>query len=281
MITCCWREARSKSPPDVFRARAYASARSPPKVILKPGRVTLGGDLALAYARARKTSGGDFDRASRQQQVIMGIRNRILEAEMLPELISKAPVLYNELSEGVHTNLTLDQLIRLAWLGAQIPSENIKNGAIGADQVAFAKSPDGTQDVLKPLTEKIRLLRDELFTASGPVSPLAADLDIQELIQAEGARIEVLNGSYTSGLAARTTEYLQSLGLNVVQTGNSEDYASATRITFYSGKPYTVQYLVELMNISSFRINHLFDPTTDVDIVIVVGDDWALNNPMP
>jgi LCP family protein required for cell wall assembly len=37
---------------------------------LKPGRQTLPGDLALAYARARKTEGGDFDRAQRQQQVI-------------------------------------------------------------------------------------------------------------------------------------------------------------------------------------------------------------------
>ena len=65
---------------------------------LTPGMQTLNGELALAYARARKTEGGDFDRAQRQQEVIMAIRDRILSADMLPTLISKAPVLYQELS---------------------------------------------------------------------------------------------------------------------------------------------------------------------------------------
>ena len=45
---------------------------------LQPGVQTLPGYLALAYARARNTIGSDFDRAARQQQVIMGIRDRIL-----------------------------------------------------------------------------------------------------------------------------------------------------------------------------------------------------------
>jgi len=40
---------------------------------LKPGVQVLNGKYALAYARARHTEGGDFDRAERQQQVIMGI----------------------------------------------------------------------------------------------------------------------------------------------------------------------------------------------------------------
>ncbi|HSQ26307.1 MAG TPA: LCP family protein, partial [Anaerolineales bacterium] len=82
---------------------------------LKTGIQTLPGDLALAYVRARKTEGGDFDRAQRQQQVILAIRNRILEFDMLPNLISKAPVLYEELSAGIRTNLSLDLAIRLAW----------------------------------------------------------------------------------------------------------------------------------------------------------------------
>jgi hypothetical protein len=39
--------------------------------------------------------------------------------------------------------------------------------------------------------------------------------------------------------------------------------------------------LVELMNVSPFRVRHFFDPTSDVDITIVLGDDWAQNNPLP
>jgi LCP family protein required for cell wall assembly len=248
---------------------------------LKPGVQVLPGDLALAYVRVRKTEGADFDRSQRQQEVVLAIRNRILDAEMLPTLIQKAPILYNELSAGVYTNLSLDQAIRLAWLASQIPQESIKSGVIGSEQINFASSPDGTQEVLKPLTEKIRLLRDEIFTATGPASPVAANMEPVELMKAEGARVAVLNASYTPGLAARTTEYLLSLGVNVTQTDNSEKLSTYTEITSHTGKPYTVKFLVDLMQINPLRIRHFFDPTSPVDIVITLGDDWANNNPMP
>lgn len=249
---------------------------------LKPGVQTLPGYLALAYARARKTEGGDFDRAQRQQQVIMGIRDRILSADMLPKLITKSGTLYNELSSGVTTNLSLDQAIKLAWLASQIPEENIKRGIIGPpDQVSLAVSPDGKQQVLKPITENIRLLRDEIFTLTGPTSPMGDAMSPEEQIKAEAARIAVLNGSYTPGLAARTTDYLKSLGFNVTVTDNAQNVTTYTEITFYNGKPYTVDYLVNLMNISPFRIRYYNDPTSEVDVEIILGDDWAANNPMP
>jgi len=249
---------------------------------LRPGVQTLSGELALAYARARKTEGGDFDRAERQQQIIMGIRNQVLRYNILTTMIGKAGLLYNELSSGVHTNLNLDQALKLAWLASQIPVENIKKGIIGPpDQVSLAVSPDGEQQVLKPITENIRLLRDEIFTESGPTSPMGGDMSVEEQIQAEGARIAVLNASYTPGLASRTSEYLTSLGLNVTVTDNAQNASTYTEIIFNRGKPYTVSYLVELMNISPFRIRYFNDPTSEVDITLILGDEWANNNPMP
>jgi LCP family protein required for cell wall assembly len=248
---------------------------------LKPGHYNLPGNLALAYVRLRKTEGGDFDRSQRQQQVIMGIRKRILEYNMLPMLISKAPALYNEISSGVHTNLGLDQAIRLAWLAIQIPEENIKRGAIGTGQVAFATSPDGTQQVLKPLTEKIRALRDEIFSDTASASPLASSTDITQLVKEENARVTVMNGSSVSGLAARTVDYLKSQGINVVETGNASQVSPTTQITFYNGKPYTLKFLVDLMKINKFRIRYASDPAVSADIVIILGDDWAQTNTMP
>jgi LCP family protein required for cell wall assembly len=243
--------------------------------ILKPGVQVLNGELALAYARARKTEGGDFDRAQRQQQVIMGIRERILKFNQLPGLITKAPVLFQELSAGIRTNLSLDQAIRLAWLAAQIPQESIKQAAIGAGQVSFAQSPDGDQEVLKPITEKIRELRNEVFSEAEPAVPLASAMDPAELLKVEAARVVILNGSSISGLAARTTDYLKSLGINVTETGNADKYSVYTEISYYSGKPYTLKYLVELMQISDLRIRYTFDPAKNADIVIILGDDWA------
>jgi hypothetical protein len=246
---------------------------------LQPGVQTLPGEWALAYARARHTEGGDFDRAQRQQQVILGIRNRIIQFDMLPTLIQKSPALYQELSSGVHTNLSLDQAIKLAWLAQQIPEDKIKRAVIGEEQVSFQTSPDGL-DILKPLPDKIRLLRDQIFTETGPASPAAASMSVADLVKAEDARVSVLNGTYTAGLAASTQEYLKSQGINVTQAGNAQKATPYTEITFYTGKPYTVKYLVDLMKIEPIRIHHYYDPTSPVDIEITVGDDWAANNPM-
>jgi anionic cell wall polymer biosynthesis LytR-Cps2A-Psr (LCP) family protein len=79
--------------------------------VLEPGEQTLPGYLALAYARARNTAGSDFDRAERQQQVILAIRDRILSAEMLPTLATNAPALYQSATPG-RTNLKVLQVVR-------------------------------------------------------------------------------------------------------------------------------------------------------------------------
>ncbi|MFU8771178.1 MAG: LCP family protein [Anaerolineales bacterium] len=247
--------------------------------ILQPGEQVLPGDLALAYARARNTAGGDFDRAQRQHQIIMGVYKRVLEFEMLPTLITNAPTLYQELSAGVKTNLTLLQVIQLAWLGQQIPEENIKRGIIASEHVVMTTSPDGAS-VLKPRPEQIRRLRDEIFTVDGPVSPVMVDADAQELMQAEEALVTVLNGTNTPGLAARTADFLKELGVQVAPDNSPEFYATTTVID-YTGNPYTLQYLVDLMDINTNRIYHRYDPNSETDVVLILGNDWANSNPLP
>ncbi len=250
-------------------------------VKLKKGAHDLPGNLALAYARARNTEGGDFDRAERTMQVIMAIRKRILTADMLPTLIGRAPAIFEQISSGVQTNLTLEQAIKLAWLVRQIPEENILRGIIGTDHVTFGKSPEG-DDVLKPRPEQIRLLRDEIFTNSGPTSPaMAAGADPQELMRSEGAKVAVLNGAGIPGLAARTAEYLTAQGVNVVSTGDAPEPYNATTIITYTGNPYSLNYLVNLMAIAPNRIYNRYDPASQIDVEVFLGYDWANNNSMP
>jgi LCP family protein required for cell wall assembly len=251
-----------------------------PTVKLKRGAHDLPGNLALAFARARNTEGGDFDRAERTQQVILAIRDRILSADMLPRLISRAPAIYEQLSSGVQTNLTLEQAVQLAWLAQQIPEENIKHGSIGTEHITFGKSPDG-DDVLKPRPEQIRILRDQMFTNTGPASPAAANADAQELMQIENAKVSVLNGAGTPGLAARTSDFLTSQGVNVITTGDAPEAYNSTTIVSYTGNPYTLSFLVELMGILDAKIYNRYDPSSQVDIDIYLGYDWANNNSMP
>jgi LCP family protein required for cell wall assembly len=247
--------------------------------VLEPGEQTLPGYLALAYARARNTPGSDFDRAERQQQVILAIRNRILSAEMLPTLATNSPALYQSLSSGVRTNLTLMQVIRMAWVAAQIPEENIHRGVIGVDQVEFDFTFD-EQDILRPVPEAILRLRDEVFF-SGPVAPAATQASPQEMVRAEDATVSVLNGTLVPGLASQTADYLMSSGIVVAVPDNASDTYRETTLVDYAGKPHTVAFITELMNIPPENVYHRFDETSTVDIVVTLGEDWATDNPMP
>ncbi len=246
---------------------------------LKPGVQVLPGDIALAYARARHTEGGDFDRAERQQQVILGIRNRILRFDMLPLLIDKKDVLYNELSAGIHTNMTLDQLIRLAVIASQVPEENISRGVLGKGFVLFGKSPDNLS-ILIPLADKIHTLRDSIFANSGALSPQTPGNE-QERMLAEGASVVIKNQSRTAGLADRTRQLLETQGVSVGSVEENPGNLTLTTLVDHTGNPFTAQYLVSMLSINPLKIIFDEDPSQGVDVEVILGDDWARKIPQP
>ena len=249
--------------------------------ILVPGKMyTLDGGLALAYARERHTEGGDVDRASRQQEVILAIKHRILKYENLPNLIAKAPALYQDVSSGISTNLNLQEAIQLGLLGLQLDSSSIRQGIINYDMVIPTTSPDG-EKILKPIPDKIRILRDELFANSGSGAPIAVPSENSTLVKDEAATVVIWDGSSQGGLGDRTSAYLQSQGINVIQVTDAGGYIPATKIEIFNGKPYTVDFLAQTMNVASANIWNTYDPSAGVDIRVTLGGDWAANNQLP
>ena len=246
-------------------------------VTLEPGWITLPGDYALAYARTRKTEGGDFDRAARQQELIMAVRDRILEFDMLPNLVANAPQIYDDLASGINTNMSLNQVIKLAWSAMDIDRDNITQVIISNEYVTLGKSPTGL-DILVPIPDKIRLLRDEVFSTGGAVGPVTPGTLTEQVTQ-EAARVSVRNGSYLTGLAATTAEWMRTQGVNVVEEANA-DYTVYSSITVYNATPYVVKWLSQTVDVNSSMITYAYDPNAAVDVVVVLGDNWANNNPM-
>ncbi len=251
-------------------------------VTLPAGLQHLDGPTALAYARNRDTIGSDFDRANRQQQVVMAIFDQITSLGTLPKLLANSPTIYNNLRYGIHTNLTLKETISLAWTVAQIPRENIKQGLIGPNETTRTFSADG-MDILLPNLEAVRAARDAVFSITSGVSPMGTEYvsNADELRKAEAASVSVLNATTTPGLAAETSDYLTGLGINVIITGNAEEQSDTTVVIDYTGKPYTVEYLVQLLNIPANSIYSRYDPNSQTDIAILLGADWAENNSLP
>jgi LCP family protein required for cell wall assembly len=126
------------------------------------GRIHMDGALALKYARSRHNS-SDVDRARRQQQVIMTVRAKILNLNMLPELVVQAPGLWSNLSRNIRAGLSFDQLLQLAVYLKDVPKENVRQGVIDYRYV-IPTNWDGAS-VLIPNRESLGSLMVEVFGA--------------------------------------------------------------------------------------------------------------------
>ena len=261
--------------------------------VVKPGHQCLSGKVALGYARARDTeqgiAGGDVQRSQNQQRVILAIRDKVLSN--LPALVSQAVPFYNEISSGVHTDLSLNDILRLAILAKDIPLKSIQPGVIDYTMmIDQATTINGVPaDVLRPFPDKIRELVNKIF-GGGALNPAASGSPTQ-LMQQEGARVLVINASGVNGIDQKTYDYLKAQGMNVLGPGKMAEYPdrynypplpTRSMLIVHSGKPYTVKYLMSLMKFDSAnQFVVVFSPSAPADIVLVIGADWVKSNPMP
>ncbi len=133
-------------------------------LFIPSGQQHFDGVTALKYARTRHQD-NDFYRARRQQQVVLAVRDKVL-ALGLTEMIGRAPALYNQLENGVRTDLSLQQIIELARMAGEIPDDNIRNEVLDHNYVSNYLTEEGAS-VLIPVNEAIEPLIRELFYNGG------------------------------------------------------------------------------------------------------------------
>lgn len=254
---------------------------------IETGKQVLPGGLALGYVRTRNTPDGDFGRAERQQEILIAIQKRLINFDMLPKLIKEFPILYRELSDGIKTNFTFKQLITLGWESQKIPPENIHHTVIREPMVEIGESPNGLW-ILIPQPAQIRAAWDNLLTttttttATTDLVPQATqEAPLEELVEAEEAIVTVQNGTTQPGLAGNAADFLRKKEIYIGEVGNAEQYAEKTFIYDYSGNPYTDQYLLEIMELDDTHLYHRYDPDASHDILIILGEDWLDENPIP
>ncbi len=242
----------------------------------------LDGKMALAYSRTRHTKDGDVDRSRRQQKVILAIRDKVLSPTEFPTLMAQAPQLYNLFSSGVRTNISLQDAIKLAMLAKDIPFNKIKQGIIDNHMVNFGNVTLGGQNasILMPIPDKIRELRDSIFSTGGATSPIAKGSP-QALMRADGARIRVVNNSSTPDLDTRTGNFLLAQGMQVTERGAPTGNFNQTIVIVYSPKLYALRYLINPLGMITASNQIVFkpDPSQSVDIEIRLGNDWVSKLP--
>jgi LCP family protein required for cell wall assembly len=111
---------------------------------LPAGPHRLNGYDALRYARTRHGS-SDIQRGERQQEVIMAIRDKVLDLDMIPQLIIRSPEIWSNLSDNIVTGLSLEQIIQLGLYAKDISAANIKRGVIDYQYLRSYETDEGAQ----------------------------------------------------------------------------------------------------------------------------------------
>ncbi|MEK5061664.1 transcriptional regulator [Paenibacillus sp. FSL H7-0326] len=126
---------------------------------LKQGMQHLDGEKALMYVRFRHDAMSDFARTERQRELLKAIADKMLTSSS----IAKLPSILNEINPYIDTNLSLNDIWKLASLGYQStlqgseqipPMSLLKEERIGGAAVLTVRDEEElksyVQDVLKP-----------------------------------------------------------------------------------------------------------------------------------
>jgi hypothetical protein len=268
---------------------------------IETGQHTLDGYDALRYARTRATPGSDFSRARRQQAVLLAIRDKALQLNMVP----KIPELWSTMADTVETDLQLVDIVELAQLADEIETNNIKSVVIGSDYTVDYVADTGAQ-VLLPLRDKIKAVIDEMFAETKPPDgPSQAEIEAAQTAQAralaqeieqeaqrqeevktflvqENARLVVQNGTSVPTLASQTALYLKQQGFNILQFGPADTTYPQTVIVVYNEeKSYTLNVLTAIFKVEEQNIRPSPNLKSDVDFRVIVGSDFNLPDSQP
>ncbi|KKP59664.1 MAG: Cell envelope-related transcriptional attenuator [Candidatus Magasanikbacteria bacterium GW2011_GWC2_34_16] len=193
-------------------------------VSFEAGGQSLDGERALQYARSRHGNNGegsDFARSRRQQQILTALKEKLLSFGTYTNPVRVQSMLQS-LSNHINTNLNFGQLMYLANLGREangpikmlVIDNSIKGYLLAstAQNGAYILSPksgdfnDINQAMQNVFSDQEIKTISTLPNENKPVFPTA--------------KIEVQNGTWRVGLAARMQKKLQDEGFSVFAPQN-------------------------------------------------------------
>ncbi len=231
---------------------------------LEAGLQHLDGETALKYARTRHGD-SDYSRARRQQDLIRAVANKVLNAGMIPQLLSKAPQLLVSAQNTVQTDIPIPTGVEMAKLVNSSSMREIRQLVLDSHYGEETYSSDG-QWILMPDRSQVRVALEQFF------SPAAA-----AVAAANGGplRVEVLNGTSQAGVAAATAELLKAQGWDVVSVGDADrkDYAQTIVINYAAPAASVQKISTDLSLEPNLATLNGLTARSAVDLRIVVGSD--------
>ena len=131
-------------------------------LLISAGEQHFDGETALRYARTRVVPAPGFDRAFRQQQLILAAHDRVTRLDLLPGLIAQAPTLWAAIVGGFETDLSLSDVIDLALLATSLTADDITTATLDECCTVQHTTPAGKR-MLLPQPEEVETLMENLL----------------------------------------------------------------------------------------------------------------------
>jgi LCP family protein required for cell wall assembly len=241
------------------------------RVYIPAGPQHMTGAQALVYARSRHGS-NDFDRASRQQRMILSIREQTSPQAVLNNL----QALLTTLKTSFKTDIPLDQLPALVQLSSQVNTANIRSYVFSPPRFGTEGYPGGNYSIFP----NVALIRSTVLNAFKIDPKLEA---LRDAVSAENGTVWIVNGSGKSGQANSLVAFLEYEGLTAVaQTQRPPTTPATTVIKVYNGRetslPATVALLQRVFGVQVQLVN---DPAVTADIIVTTGRATPTLTPPP
>lgn len=290
---------------DVVVDRTFTDSQYPThdyrwqRVTFEAGPQHMDGETALIYARSRHGNNGegsDFARARRQQKVVVAFKNKMLSLSTLLN-----PKKLNDLKKVLERNITSDVEIStslaLAQIAKDLDTDNIRSLVLSDAPGGLLTNGSGENlYMLLPRDRTFREIQiaiDTIFEnqdvvggsnlSNSQITLTEADKQRTAIIEApeDVAAIEVQNGTWVVGLAAKVKAELEREGHVVPSVANAENRPySHTVIYDFSDGVFTenAQTIAQQLGFPATAATLDIVPTPPADgtdILIILGKDYT------
>ncbi len=261
---------------------------------------TMDGNTALKYARSRhgdNGEGSDFARAKRQQKLILALKEKVLSFSTLTNPV-KIKKMLDSLTENMVTNMNFDEILEFIKIAKDLNTSEIHNLVLDdsptgfltstiAENGAFLLLPKtgnwfDTQNAIKNIFNEENLNKENQNSIQNQnIETVETKEETIKLNEKNDIIIEIQNGTWQTGLAAQTKQKLTDKNFYVETIGNTNpDYKPVKQsAVYFLNKNISDEIQEEIKETLNFKTftkieDETILPTNDVDILIIIGDDY-------
>ncbi len=258
-------------------------------ISFKAGPQTMDGETALTYARSRHGNNGegsDFARARRQQQILQALKEKVLSFATLTNPLRIKKIM-DALEKNMTTNMQFNEIIELVRMGRELDTARMQTLVLDDSPNGFlvnASTPGGAF-ILSPKThsfEPISHAINAIFTTtSTPQLSQTPLIQHPPTVTTTDPIVEIQNGTWSAGLAARVEATLETKKIYSDTIGNVDpEYKPIAASGIYVLNPQVSTHAAQISEELDIPLytslpSFLSPLASSTNIVVLLGNDFV------